>query len=117
MFTKLFGTDTTPKPPTPKEGDLFKVIKLHGETFEIRYGYYEEIDRQNEPMEIYPNFLETPVYTNDGFPFVTQMQEPCEHYKKKGTDSDRDCGSCAYMEYGDELIAVCRCKKNRKVGG
>ena len=117
MFTKLFGTETTPKPPAPKEGDLFKVIKLHGETFEIRYGYYEEIDRQNEPMEIYPNFIENPVYTDDGFPFVTQMQEPCEHYKKKGTDSDRDCGSCAYMEYGDELIAVCRCKKNRKIDG
>lgn len=98
----------------PKEGDLFKIIELHGRVFEIRYGYYEEIDRHHEPMEIYPDFVKNPVYTNDGFPFVTLMQEPCEHYKKKGTDSDKECGSCKYMERGEELIAVCRCKKKRK---
>ncbi len=99
--------------PVPREGDLFKVIRLHGVTFEIRYGYYEEIDRQNEPMEIYPNFLDSPVYTDDGCPFVTHMQAPCKHYKRMGRDRDKDCGTCAYMEQGDELIAVCRCPLNQ----
>ena len=110
---KPFEIGDEKKTVLPVEGDLYKVINLHGATFEIRYGYYEEIDRQNDPIEIYPDFLKSPAYTNDGFPFVTHMQEPCKYYKKKGTDKDRDCSTCVYMEYGDELIAVCRCKKNQ----
>jgi len=115
MFTKLFNAIPEQKPTSHKEGDLYKVIKLHGATFEIRYGYYDEIERASEPIEIYPDFLEAPAYTDDGFPFVTLMQEPCEHYRKKGTDTDKECGSCIYAEDGDELIAVCRCKQNRRI--
>ena len=115
MFTRLFGFNDETKPPAPKEGDLFKVIELHGARFEIRYGYYEEIERQqHEPMEIYPDFIKNPVYTEDGFPFVTLMQDACKDYKTNGNDFDRDCSSCIYVEPGDELIAVCRCKKNKR---
>ncbi|MBQ3067338.1 MAG: hypothetical protein IJD18_04835 [Clostridia bacterium] len=67
----------------PKEGDLYKVIVAHGKQFEIYYGFYEEIDRQNplaEPMEIYPNFAKHPQYTRDGFAFATAMQTPCKHF-------------------------------------
>ena len=113
MLAKLFKTDIGLKQCTPKEGDLYKIIELHGVRFEIRYGYYEEIDRQNEPMEIYPDFLKSPAYTDDGFPFVTLMQNPCEEYRQRGTDVDHDCGSCFYMESGDELIAICRCPKKQ----
>lgn len=115
MITKLFGTEAIHKQPPPKEGDLYKIIRLHGASFEIRYGYYEEIDRHNEPMEIYPDFLKVPVYTDDGFPFVTHMQTPCDHYRWKGKDSDKDCSTCIYMERGEELIGICRCKKNQKL--
>jgi hypothetical protein len=114
MFTKLFGIEAAPKPPAPKEGELYKVIELYGATFEIRYGYYEEIDRQNDPIEIYPDFIKTPVYTENGFPFVTHMQPPCSYYEKKGSDLDNDCSTCAYIEPGEELIGVCRCKENRR---
>jgi hypothetical protein len=110
MFTRIFEPEAA-----PKEGDLYKIIKLHGASFEIRYGYYEEIDRHNEPMGIYPDFLKVPVYTDDGFPFVTHMQSPCDHYMKKGKDADKDCSTCAYMEQGDELIGICKCKKNQKL--
>ena len=98
----------------PKEGDLYRIIELHGKTFEIRYGYYEEIDRQYDPMEIYPDFLKDPIYTEDAYPFVTLMQEACLHFQKKSREPERDCGNCAYMERGDELIALCRCPKNRR---
>lgn len=98
----------------PKEGDLYKVIDLHGKTFEIRYGYYEEIDRKYEPMEIYPDFLQNPVYTKDDYPFVTHMQEACRYFRRKSEEPERDCGNCKYMERGEELIAVCRCPKNKK---
>ena len=99
----------------PKEGDLYKLVELHGVAFEIRYGYYEDIDRIHEPIEIYPDFIKEPVYTNDGFPFVTLMQEPCEYFKRLTSDPDCDCGNCRYMERGDELIALCRCESRRKM--
>ena len=114
MFTNTFGINANIQQNTLQEGDLYKIIKLHGATFEIRYGYYEETDRQFEPIEIYPDFIKNPVYTNDGFPFVTLMQDPCEHYKKCTDDPDHDCSNCKYMERGDELIAVCRCDSRRK---
>jgi len=117
MFSKILEAsgDATAR-AVPKEGDLYKIIELHGATFEIRYGFYEETDRQFEPIEIYPDFIKAPVYTNDGFPFVTLMQSPCEHYERRTDDPDRDCGSCRHMERGDELIAVCRYQGNRKRG-
>lgn len=114
MFSKIFGMGQYAPTPVRKEGDLFKVIELYGEKFEIRYGYYEDFERQNEPIEIYPDFKKDPVYTFDGYPFITLMQDICEHYRKCGEDSDLDCSSCIFMERGDELIAVCRCPKNRR---
>ena len=67
----------------PKEGDLFKVINLHGHTFQLYYGYYENCDRDNpavDPMPIYPDFVAEPRFTSEGFAFVTKMQDPCKHY-------------------------------------
>lgn len=100
--------------PKYKEGDIFKRIELYGVAFEIRYGYYEDIDRQYEPYEVYPDFTKTPVYTSDGAPFVTLTQTPCRYFQKKKNAFDCDCGTCIYMERGDELIAVCRCPQNKK---
>ncbi len=114
MFTNIFGINANIQNNKHREGELFKVIELHGATFEIRYGYYEETDRQFDPVEIYPDFIKNPIYTNDGFPFVTLMQEPCEHFKKLTDDPDCDCSNCKHMERGDELIAVCRCDSRRK---
>ena len=100
----------------PKEGDLFKVIHLHGKTFEIRYGFYEECDRNNlyaEPIEIYPDFLKQPQYTDRGFPFVTAMQNPCTYFAGP-KDDDSTCEDCTYYRYGEELLGICICPVNRK---
>lgn len=100
----------------PKEGDLYKVITTHGKTFEIRYGYYEEIDRYskyNDPIEIYPNFVKNPVYTDDGIPFATAMQDACKHFKGE-KDADSTCYQCSYYEKCEELLGICICLKNRK---
>ena len=56
--SEAFEMDSTSE--KPKEGDLYRFIELHGKAFEIRYGYYEDIDRQYDPMEIYPDFLKNP---------------------------------------------------------
>ena len=117
MFRKLFGSDVTQgSTPVPKEGDLFKVIKSHGKIFEIRYGFYEELDRHNryaEPTEIYPNFIDEPQYTDDGVPFVTAMQTPCEKFNGQ-RDENSSCEDCAFYTHCEELIGICTCPKNKK---
>lgn len=100
----------------PKEGDLYKRMTVRGRTFEIRYGYYEEIDRQsmyNTPIEIYPDFVKAPVYTDDGIPFVTAMQKKCENYDGE-PDDESTCFQCAHYEKCEELLGVCLCRERRK---
>ena len=116
MLTSYFGKSGSPGDVKRKSGELYKIIKAHGKTFEIYYGYYEEVDRLNplvEPMEMYPNFLEEPVYTDDGTPFATSIQPPCEHFKGE-PDEDNTCYQCSYYEKCEELLGVCRCKARRE---
>jgi hypothetical protein len=97
-----------------KEGELYKRITVHGQQFEIRYGYYEEKDKYgkyNEPVPIYPSFHKQPIFTDDGFPFVTHMQDTCIEYK--GADADAGCYWCAWFEKGDDLIGVCKNPKKQ----
>ena len=106
--------DPTEK-PVPKEGDLYKVITAYGKTFHLYYGYYEECDRYskyNEPVEIDPDFIKEPVYTDDGVPFVTAMQVPCRYFKGE-LDEDNTCYQCANYKKCDELLGICTCKKNK----
>ena len=96
-----------------RDGDLYKIIELHGKVFELRYGYYEEFERERgDPLPIFPDFKNNPVYTKDGFPFVTQMQELCQY----GSSSFKDgcCVDCAYYKQGDDLIGICTNEKNKK---
>ena len=90
------------------EGRLYKKIELHGKTFEIYYGYYDESDKKspyNESVPIYPNFDEEPIYTDNGERFVTAMQDKCEGFVGKETGDS--CISCQHFEKGDDLIGVC----------
>ena len=120
MFTKLLQTGAEFRPPTPKEGDLFKVIHLYGRTFEIRYGFYEECDRHNryaEPMELYPDFVKEPQYTDEGVPFITAMQAPCSRFRGKKRNDNSTCGDCSFYRHGDELIGICTCPDNQLLQG
>ena len=77
---------------------------------------YEEIDREsmyNTPIEIYPDFVKAPVYTDDGIPFVTAMQKKCENYKGEW-DEESTCFQCAHYEKCEELLGVCTCRERRK---
>ncbi|MBQ7225141.1 MAG: hypothetical protein IJX02_00900 [Clostridia bacterium] len=98
---------------TVKDGDLYRVVELYGKSFELRYGYYEEYEREKcDPVPIYPDFRKSPVYTNEGFPFVTQMQELCQHGESRFEDGC--CVDCRYFENGEELIGICKSPKNKK---
>jgi len=116
MFTKILEGHGEPSPHNPKEGDLFKVIQLHGNTFEIKYGFYEESDRHcrnAEPVAIYPDFIRQPRHTQDGFPFVTAMQLPCPHFEGQ-LDENSGCEDCAAYCHGEELLGICTCPHNRQ---
>ncbi|MBE6584050.1 MAG: hypothetical protein E7649_03580 [Ruminococcaceae bacterium] len=111
-----FSKASTPKDTVRKEGELYKRISARGVTFEIFYGYYDEKDRHNpliSPMEMYPDFTNTPVYAADGAPFVTAMQKPCEHFRGI-TDVDNTCYQCAHFEKCEDLLGICKCRYNRK---
>lgn len=114
MFTSIF-TDDTQKTPVPKEGDLYKEVTIRNVSFKLRYGYYEDFERNgqyNEPMPIYPDFITKPMFTDDGFPFVTAMQDICEHYSgKTGEDS---CSECQHFCECEELFGLCYNPKKRQ---
>ena len=115
MLTQFLRTNDEVQDKKPNEGELYKVINVYGKTFEIYYGYYEDKDRFSkyaEPIEVYPNFIQNPQYTDEGVPFVTAIQTPCEHFYKV-KDINDCCGDCAYFKRGEELIGLCVCK-NRK---
>ena len=98
-----------------REGDLYGIFKIGNERFEVRYGYYSESDRfgkYNDPIPIYPDFLESPQYNREGFPFVTEMQDTCEHFS--GSLLVDICCGCSHFEKGDDLIGICRCTKRNK---
>ena len=98
-----------------KEGELYRVLRAHGKEFAIYYGYYGEEDRihpNREPIEVYPNFKDAPVYTKEGIPFATAMQTPCAHFRGE-PDDDNTCYQCAYYVGCEELLGVCRCEARR----
>ncbi|MBR3836682.1 MAG: hypothetical protein IKJ74_00925 [Clostridia bacterium] len=115
MFLKSPDKGAGQKSSVPKEGDLFKVIRIREKTFEIRYGFYEERDRHvpnAEPMEIYPDFIRNPQHTDDGIPIITAIQSPCKHYKGK-KDENSTCEECSFYQAHEELIGLCTCPKNK----
>lgn len=100
----------------PIEGELFRRLSLHGRTFELRYGFYEDFERESdfkEPIPIYPDFLKDPIYTNDGYPFVTQMQDVCE-WAESSAREDACCVDCKHFVQGEELIGLCKCEARRR---
>ena len=115
MFSKLLRNDHPAEEFTHKEGDLYKIVNTFGKTFELRYGYYSESDRRYEPDVIYPDFIKEPMYTEEGTPFVTMMQDACPHYKGRAArTSDTTCAECHYFRHGEEWFGVCVCLPNKK---
>ena len=105
-----------PPAERPREGDLYKRVTAFGHTFELRYGYYEESDRRwGEPDVLYPDFLKTPVHTDEGEPFVTIVQDACLHFRGKTCRAeDSTCAECQYMKRSEDWFGLCTCPKNKR---
>ena len=117
MLTMNLEKNDSQAENTPREGELYKVVVTFGKSFELRYGFYEEIDRQSplcEPAIIYPDFTREPLFTEAGEPFVTMMQDACGHYKgntKRTPDST--CAECKHFKQGEEWFGICSCKARK----
>lgn len=100
----------------PKEGDLYMEVNRYGYTFELRYGYYEETDRKcGEPVAIYPDLKNNPIYTAEGYRLVTAVQTPCEYYNVAGDFIPEECcGDCIYYNDSKNEIDICLCEINRE---
>ena len=98
-----------------REGDLYKIFTVCGKTFELHYGYYDEIEKEGkytEPIPIYPDFIKEPLYTDAGYPFATEMQDICSFFL--GREGEDSCFACRHFEQGDELIGICKCEKRKR---
>ena len=98
---------------TIKEGELYKTVNLHGHLIELKYGYYEDYERESgEPIPIYPDLKKAPIYTEEGFLIVTQMQDLCENGKSRFPDGC--CAECEYFRPCVEMFGICANQKNKK---
>lgn len=118
MLHKNFESNLPAPCGSPKEGELYRVVTTFGKTFELRYGYYEECDRQSplcRPVILYPDFQREPLYTEDGAPFVTVTQDACEQYAGQSRrTSDTTCAECMHFRQGEEWFGICVCPCNRE---
>lgn len=116
MFSKLLHNDHPVEEFTHKEGDLYKIVTTFGKTFELRYGYYSDGDRRYDPDIIYPDFIQEPMYTDEGEPFVTMMQDTCKSYKGENKHTtDTTCEECKYFKRGEDWFGICTCPSNKKL--
>lgn len=116
MYDKWLEKTSPRSTHDPREGEIYKVVTTFGKTFELKYGYYSEIDRAGSPDIIYPDFLTDPIYTDGGERFVTMMQDACEEFSsptQRGEDTT--CAECKYFMRGEEWFGICtRSQKSGK---
>ena len=99
----------------PREGEIYKVLTVQNKIFEIRYGYYDENERDRvEPLPIFPDLKANPVFTSDGKRIVTAIQDPCKRYNPKNEKrSEKWCGDCIYYLNAVDEISICGCTEKQ----
>ena len=101
----------------PKEGDLYKIIKIGGHTFSIYYGYYGEEERlQNDIMPIFPDLHQEKYYDEEGYRIMYALDDGCEHFdhKQEGYPS-KWCLTCVLFPQEEDIdLGICKCEARRK---
>ena len=100
----------------PKEGDIYRVYTVDGHTFEIKYGYYSENERGRvEPLPVFPDLVDSPVYTASGMPVTTRLQSPCRHYQSCDPERpDEWCDDCIHYESVHGEFGLCRSSQRKR---
>ncbi|MBQ3230121.1 MAG: hypothetical protein IJB49_03790 [Clostridia bacterium] len=103
---------------SPKEGDIYKTVKIDDHVFELKFGYYADFERElGEPVVIYPDLSENKLYTKNGSLLVTAIQDPCAHYEAHDSKQKNECcGDCIhYIRHGDEIGVCGRLNRNTDI--
>ena len=102
--------------PIPREGEIFERVSIGGYEFVIRYGYYTEEERSTtDPIPVYPCFITTPHFTEEGHPLVTRIQDACEHYQtSEGSAGDCWCADCIHCISENSEIGICKNEHRRR---
>lgn len=101
----------------PKEGDVYKIIRIGDHVFELRFGYYADFEREcGEPVVVYPDLIRERRYTSEGNRIVTAVQDSCKYYEvPTHKESDDCCGDCTHFSTQcDDDIGICKCVQNSK---
>lgn len=95
----------------PREGDIYRTIRIDTHTFELRFGFYAEFERRtSEPVVLYPDLSQTKHYTDDGRQIVTAIQEACPFYEApEHKVMDTCCGDCRHYHQPGQEIGICTC--------
>lgn len=74
--------------------------------------HYDELAQMY--VEIYPDFIENPVYTPEGCPILFTGEDACAYAESRDGERCIDCGSCRfYRQSLHTWIGVCGHEKNR----
>ena len=103
-----------------KRGDLMEKTKVriycfYDDRLEVLFQYDEDCDKY---FGDYPDFEESPRFTQTGRPWVNAVQDACLHSTSMHHPYEQcmDCGSCIHFrkEAPDDLIGVCDNQLKRK---
>ncbi len=85
---------------------------IEGVLLEIPLCYDELAERE---IEIFPDFIENPVYTPEGCPVLFTGEDACQFGEAPDGTPCIDCGSCRfYRQTPDALIGVCGHEQKRR---
>ncbi len=81
-------------------------------TIPLRYD-----EKSGKYMEVYPDFINNPVYTPEGHQIILTLEDACAFGEQKDTAEPLvDCGSCRfYRQAPNTLIGVCGHEKKQKI--
>ena len=84
---------------------------IEGALLEIPLCYDELTGRE---IEIFPDFIENPVYTPEGHPVLFTGEDACEYGEAPDGAPCTDCGACRfYRQAPGTLIGVCKHQRKR----
>lgn len=93
--------------------ELTRQYNLEGAVLEIPLRY-DSLSHMY--LEVYPDFIQNPVYTPAGQPILFTGEDACALARSADGEPCLDCGSCRfYRQAAETLIGVCGHEQKRKI--
>lgn len=93
--------------------ELIRHYEIEGLSLDIPLVYDALSQRY---LEVYPDFIQNPVYTPAGQPIFFTGEDACALARSADGEPCLDCGSCRfYRQAAETLIGVCGHEQKRKI--